>query len=147
LEIKQGGNKYSRTKKLGVAICEKKLEEYNNSFIDFFSKHKKKDDLADCYLQAITYAIFQKLIPESKSNVSIVQRNKVTKKSLKDQIINILGENSTTSKNTLSVLNDIPNIELKSEISEKCNITFPLTETTLKTLFTSLTIKKSLIKG
>jgi hypothetical protein len=147
--VVSGKNKYTQTKQMSVLICKHKLVEYSEPEIikDIFENSKKKDDLADCYLQAITYAIFQKLIPESKSNVSIVQRNKVTKKSLKDQIINILGENSTTSKNTLSVLNDIPNIELKSEISEKCNITFPLTETTLKTLFTSLTIKKSLIKG
>jgi hypothetical protein len=142
--VVSGKNKYTQTKQMSVLICKHKLVEYSEPEIikDIFENSKKKDDLADCYLQAITYAIFQKLIPESKSNVSIVQRNKVTKKSLKDQIINILGEN----KNTLSVLNDIPNIELKNEISEKCNITFPLTEITLKTLFTSLTIKKSLIK-
>jgi len=29
----------------------------NNSFLTFFSKSKKKDDLADCYLQALAYLI------------------------------------------------------------------------------------------
>ncbi len=40
-------------------IClERKIEngqEYYNNFLTFFDKNKKKDDLADCYLQALVF--------------------------------------------------------------------------------------------
>jgi hypothetical protein len=41
---------YADRKKSGVDICKKHLEG-NRTWGEFFSKHKKKDDLADCYLQ------------------------------------------------------------------------------------------------
>ena len=38
-----------------AAIEEVKTLLKNNPFLNFFEKHKKKDDLADCYLQALAY--------------------------------------------------------------------------------------------
>lgn len=49
---------YSDRKKLGITIC---LEILNDTDKDFFSKHKKKDDLADSFLQGLWY-IKHKLI-------------------------------------------------------------------------------------
>ena len=50
-------SKYSDRKKLGIAKC---LEIITNDFrfsehVDYFTKHKKKDDLADSFLQGIYY--------------------------------------------------------------------------------------------
>jgi len=55
--------KYADRKKMGIIKC---LEILNNNFnyndkIDFFNTHKKKDDLAVCFLQGIWY-INNKLI-------------------------------------------------------------------------------------
>ena len=54
---------YSERKKLSVEITKKLLmkNEDNNinkdKIIDMFNKHKKKDDLADCFLQGIWYLL------------------------------------------------------------------------------------------
>ena len=46
---------YSERKKLGVAVCFEKLSTINKQFVDLFTNHKKKDDLADCFLQGLWY--------------------------------------------------------------------------------------------
>ncbi len=46
--------KYRQNKNLGIVHTRELL----NSHQDFFEKHKKKDDLADCYLQAMSYIKF-----------------------------------------------------------------------------------------
>ena len=53
--------KYAQTKKMGVMIARSKLEEYSETKErkDFFENNKKKDDLSDCYLQALTYIDFK----------------------------------------------------------------------------------------
>lgn len=43
---------YSKRKKLGIENCKKYL---NNDNLDFINSHKKKDDLADCFLQGIWF--------------------------------------------------------------------------------------------
>jgi hypothetical protein len=45
---------YKDRKKSGIEIC-KTLLEKQDEWCAFFMKHKKKDDLADCYLQGIWY--------------------------------------------------------------------------------------------
>jgi len=49
--------KYSDRKKLGIAKClEKITDDFRfNEHVDYFNKHKKKDDLADSFLQGIYY--------------------------------------------------------------------------------------------
>ena len=47
---------YSERKTMGIEICEELLinnEQFGN--LDMFHTHKKKDDLADCFLQGIWY--------------------------------------------------------------------------------------------
>ena len=85
--IGKSKSKYSQTKKMGIAICEKKLEEHNEplEIKDLFHNSRKKDDLADCYLQVLTYSMFGNYLsrepkPKCKNIV------KVTKKELKDSI-------------------------------------------------------------
>lgn len=50
-------SKYNDRKKLGIVTCLENLEKThdNNEWISFFSKHSKRDDLADCFLQGIWY--------------------------------------------------------------------------------------------
>jgi hypothetical protein len=46
---------YKGRKKLGVQCCAEQLSLNNASWVSFFKSHKKKDDLADCFLQGIWY--------------------------------------------------------------------------------------------
>ena len=54
---------YSERKKLSVEITRKIIEESecNNEWLQHFNKHKKKDDLADCFLQLLWYRDKNKL--------------------------------------------------------------------------------------
>ena len=49
--------KYSDRKKLGIAKCLEKISNDSqwSQHVDYFNKHKKKDDLADSFLQGIYY--------------------------------------------------------------------------------------------
>ena len=48
---------YNQRKKIGIESCSKIIctNKYFNKWDNFFLNHKKKDDLADCFLQAIWY--------------------------------------------------------------------------------------------
>lgn len=46
-------SKYSRTKFLGIAYCKHMIR--NCSLVDYFDLHKKKDDLADSFLQGVLF--------------------------------------------------------------------------------------------
>ena len=63
-----GKSKYAQTKQRGVLIAKSKLIEFHEPLerLYFFENSKKKDDLADCYLQAVTYCVFRKIISISK---------------------------------------------------------------------------------
>jgi hypothetical protein len=47
-------SKYRQNKNLGIVHTRALLTTHK----DFFENHKKKDDLADCYLQALSYILF-----------------------------------------------------------------------------------------
>ena len=47
-------SKYRQNKNLGIVHTRALLKTHNS----FFENHRKKDDLADCYLQAISYNLF-----------------------------------------------------------------------------------------
>ena len=63
-------NKYQYNKKLSIAICENYIK--NNSYlIDLFKNNKKKDDLSDACLQAVSY-IRTNIKGESLDNYNIL---------------------------------------------------------------------------
>ena len=81
--------KYAQTKKMGIMIAEIKLNEYSETETTkkIFKDSKKKDDLSDSYLQALTYATFKKLIPVSGQNFVPIEVVKTeTKASLKKKL-------------------------------------------------------------
>jgi len=80
--------KYAQTKKMGVAIAKTKLEDYNETeWMKVFENSKKKDDLSDCYLQALTYLTFKKALPKA---TQATQGLKLTKVQLKKQLKDFL---------------------------------------------------------
>ena len=64
LFIKNQKTSYAERKKLSISYSKELLEKKNKTCeLDFFTKHSKKDDLADCFLQSIYYLnSFNKLI-------------------------------------------------------------------------------------
>jgi hypothetical protein len=54
-ETFKGAKMYRERKKLGINRCNSYLLQNKAEWIDFFSKSKKKDDLADSLLQALSY--------------------------------------------------------------------------------------------
>ena len=63
VEINAIKSKYTRNKKFAILYTDKilidRLKDSKNN--EYFNKHKKKDDLADAFLQAIYYIDFNKL--------------------------------------------------------------------------------------
>jgi hypothetical protein len=51
----KGKSSYTERKKASVIITRLLLDEHYSQYLDFFNKHKKKDDLADCFLQLLDY--------------------------------------------------------------------------------------------
>ena len=136
-------SKYSRTKKMGVMICELKLKEYSETatMIKLFNDSKKKDDLSDCYLQALTYSMFEKLIDSSlvKGNVKLAKANTIkilTKTEIKKQLKEFLDISN----------NDINNVpeNLKKCINLKYSINFPLNDELKTKLLGAMNMKKYL---
>ena len=68
--FKDRSKNYKDRKKLAIDYCRYIIEK-DNINMDFFNKNTKKDDLADCLLQAIYYIETQKL------NSSILSSNKL----------------------------------------------------------------------
>ena len=54
IENVKDASTYAGRKKLSILYTQYFLRD-NKSNLDFFNKHKKKDDLADSYLQCLTY--------------------------------------------------------------------------------------------
>jgi hypothetical protein len=78
--------KYAQTKKMGIAIARTKLEEYDEpqTILTFFENNKKKDDLSDCYLQALTYLTFKNHPKNEKKSKKSVLTKMELKKQLKE---------------------------------------------------------------
>lgn len=87
---KSGNSKmYRLRKKQAVYQCKMLVSEYEDKkWLDFFELEKKKDDLADCYLQALSYILYesskkQGLIVARKPTKKQVKYNKYSKSNLK----------------------------------------------------------------
>ena len=66
------GNKkttYNQRKKISIEITNKLLKDNKYEWNEFFNKHKKRDDLADCFLQGIWYLYTQELIEINLNNI------------------------------------------------------------------------------
>lgn len=50
---------YNERKKMSIQYSQQLLQEYSplQCWLNYFNKHKKKDDLADCFLQGLSYLI------------------------------------------------------------------------------------------
>ena len=74
--------KYAQTKKMGVEIARRKLEEYNETreFTELFESSKKRDDLSDCYLQALTYLTFKQTKKGPSKTVTVSAPSKTVLK-------------------------------------------------------------------
>ena len=139
-----GKSKYSQTKKMGVLIARSKLQEFNESihFKQLFESSKKKDDLSDCYLQAITYSVFKKCIHVSNGDVPpLPEPLKVTKIGIKRSLLEYLKNSTTCTLDSLNNSNDV----LKNQIISKYPVTFPMDEESLKVVFGDLSLKKLII--
>jgi hypothetical protein len=140
-------SKYSRTKKLGVIICRLKLKEYSESDenIRLFENSKKKDDLSDCYLQAVTYSLFEKLI-SGKASFKVVQPRvvaKITKKQIISKVKELLSE---ASELNTTFFNETFPIELRNNIQTKYLLSFPMDNDTITTLLSSMNLKSFIKK-
>jgi hypothetical protein len=138
-------SKYSRTKKMGILICRSKLTEYSETQenIRLFENSKKKDDLSDCYLQAITYALFEKLIKGTVSSKVILPKpsiTKITKNQIKEKLKELL-----ISLPEIAI-NELISDELKNNIETKYSISFPMTIESIHTLLGSMNLKSFIKK-
>jgi hypothetical protein len=80
--------KYAQTKKMGVLIARSKLEEYSETpeWCTFFENSKKKDDLSDCYLQALTYLTQTQIKTKIPEKANTVKSKATLKKELKEYL-------------------------------------------------------------
>jgi hypothetical protein len=56
LKCKEG---YYKRKKLSVEHCRRMLPRNNQKWIALFEKNKKKDDMSDTFLQALSYMMYE----------------------------------------------------------------------------------------
>ena len=123
-------SKYSQTKKMGVIIAQSKLEEFNETLNIklLFNESKKKDDLSDCYLQAITYAVFKKIIRTSTGVCYIEQVEKTLNKvQIKKQLKDYL-DSKTPERSIVELFNTMDTL-LKKSITERYSVEFPISTT------------------
>jgi hypothetical protein len=60
----KGKTTYTQRKKIGVQITREIIKNAFISHVDYFETHKKKDDLADCFLQLLDFLQKQEKLPE-----------------------------------------------------------------------------------
>jgi hypothetical protein len=147
LESKAKG-KYAQTKKMGIAIADIKLKEYHESekFIKIYKDSKKKDDLSDCYLQALTYATFKKLIPVSRNveNIpEVVPPLKITKAVLKKNLKEFLDSHIKICS-VVELLNaeefSIINIKIPQDLMDSLKSKYTFND--ISELLTQMNLKK-----
>ena len=132
--IVKAKTKYSFTKKMGINHCRSLLEtnKEKEEFIELFNKSKKKDDLADSYLQALSYCKF-------KNNENILTNNIKcripTKKQLKYGKFNINNIKYILTlylDNCIIKEDNIPNSKTFNEFIEKVSEMDKILRTNIK---------------
>jgi hypothetical protein len=124
-------SKYVQTKKMGILITREKLNEFNETEIikKQFESSKKQDDLADSYLQAITFSVFKKFISKSLQQHCFVEHvqseltNSQIKRQLKQYLDSKIQERKTNGVSNLLETLDNMETKLKDSIFKKWNIT------------------------
>ena len=62
-----GKRQYAKRKKASVDRCREFISTNQSELVGFFDKHKKKDDLADCMMQALSFTKNQKAPADTKT--------------------------------------------------------------------------------
>ena len=150
-------SKYAQTKKMGVLIAKVKLNEFDevDNFKQLFEKSKKKDDLADCYLQAITYCLFKKFVKNVTINHYIEPVEKLLNKTqIKKQLKEYLDSKivvysidkllqASIPKNLIEILESMNN-QLKKSIFTKYLFDIFTNENAIS-LFNDLSMKSYIV--
>jgi len=131
-----GSSKYAQTKKKAILIAVWMLEKNNESinFKKIFETSKKKDDLSDCYLQAVTYCTFKKLIPISPGSAEVPQLPpviKITKIQVKKELTDYLTVQKELSENVKKYLIEKYTVTFSEDLEKVCG------DFSLKRLFNS----------
>ena len=81
-------SKYARTKKMGILIAQHFLQSETDEIVKFFNDSKKKDDLSDCYLQALTFQMSRndRSVFYNSNNVPKKKVKYYTKKEIKQHL-------------------------------------------------------------
>jgi hypothetical protein len=74
-----GKRQYAKRKKAAVDRCRLFLEGPNKHLIPYFDKHKKKDDLADCVMQALSF------LPQTEKVAKIKEKTKTARAPTENQ--------------------------------------------------------------
>jgi len=146
-------SKYSQTKKMGVLIARAKLEEFSEvpEMVNLFESSKKKDDLSDCYLQAITYSLFKKFnvkgtvpvyIEPVEKSLNKTQLKKQLKEYLdpKIKVLSVIEKMNGLPSNLLETMNNVPST-LKNTINVRYSFEFPIDQENITFIFTELSMK------
>lgn len=70
-----GKEMYRKRKKASVTRCEEFIREHNKEWVPFFMSHKKKDDLSDAVMQALSFKeiiapVVEKIVKPRKPTVN-----------------------------------------------------------------------------
>lgn len=125
-----GKSKYAQTKQRGVLIAKSKLTEFHEPLerLYFFENSKKKDDLADCYLQAVTYCVFRKLIKVSQTVTEVPVITKLL--------------NKTEIKAKITENQNLSDLLLQRSITDKFGYIFPMESSQITELLGKLNLKR-----
>ena len=84
-EIENAGNKYKKTKELGITNCIEFIK-YNQEYVDHLNSFKKKDDLCDAFLHAVHY-IEKNFEPKVKITKKIIKQVELNEIDLDDNLV------------------------------------------------------------